>query len=188
MIELDSPLLIEYIEPGTDTKNRQIIKLWHGRLNHPALTCTPALIAAIGKDPATLPPGKTPVAALAHWKYSENKKKTGNPYHNVTHLEPLAPSPAASDPEARAEIIQRLDRIETMIRHIAARLPPAAEGTSFDYFYQDGSLATLPDEKTAFNEYRRANAEKVPANVDALREWVKAKKRTTGRPIPAPAL
>lgn len=184
MIELDNPLLIEYIEPGTDTKNRPIIKLWHGRLKHPALTCTPALIAAIGKDPATLPPGKTAVAALAHWKYSDNAKSTGNPYQDVISLTPLAPSPAASDPEALARIEAKIDRLLALVQSDQTR--PAEP--VFDYFYEDGTQATIPEEKTAFNEYRRANAEKVPASIDALRQWVKAKKQTTGRPIPAPAL
>ena len=178
MIELANPLLIEYIEPAQDTKNRPIIKLWHGRLNHAALTCAPVMVAALGKDPATLPPGKTPVAALAHWKWSENTKKTGNRYQDVTHLEALAPTPATSDPEALAAVVERLERIERKIDAIRA-----AAASPFDYFYDDGEEATIPEEKTAFTDYRRNHAEAVPANREALRQWVRVKNRTTQRPL-----
>ena len=179
MIELDNPLLIEYIEPAQDTKNRPIIKLWHGRLNHAALTCAPVMIAALGKDPATLPPGKTPVAALAHWKWSENAKRTGNRYQDVIRLEALAPTPATSDPEALAAVVTQLDRIERKLDAIRA-----ASGSPFDYFYEDKSEeATIPEEIAAFNDFRRAHDGKVPANREALRQWVRVKNRTTQRPL-----
>ena len=178
MIELDNPLIIEFIEPAQDTKNRPIIKLWHGRLNHAALTCAPIMIAALGKDPATLPPGKTPVAALAHWKWSENAKRTGNRYQDVIRLESLAPPPATSDPEALAGIAAQLDRIERKLDAIRA-----ASGSPFDYFYGNGEEAMIPEEKTAFVDYRRNHAEAVPANREALRQWVRMKNRTTQRPI-----
>ena len=188
MIELENPLIIEYIEPATDTKNRPTIKMYSGMLKHAALILSrPAMLMMVGIDHTTLSPGKTPTAFFARWEWSENEKSTGNRYQNVTELfKPNLPAltagsppPATSDPEALARIEAKIDRLLALVQ---SDQPSPAEPV-FDYFYEDGTQATIPEEKTAFNEYRRANAEKVPASVDALRQWVRMKNRTTQRPL-----
>ncbi len=191
MIELENPLIIEYIEPATDTKNRPTIKMYSGMLKHAALILSrPAMLMMVGIDHTTLSPGKTPTAFFARWEWSENEKSTGNRYQNVTELfKPNLPAltagsppPATSDPEALAGIAAQLDRIERKLDAIRA-----ASGSPFDYFYGNGEEAMIPEEKTAFVDYRRNHAEAVPANREALRQWVRMKNRTT-RPHLSPKL
>ena len=191
MITLENPLLIEAIEPGTDTNGKPVIKLWHGNLRHAALIArSPSILLSAGIDPEGLKPGKTPVLLLAHWQDSDRTNTNGNPHKNVIKLENLAPAPAASDSETAEllrQVLIRLGRLESLITGQTVN--------PFDYLYADGEQATIPEEKTAFNDYRRANDEKAPASRDALREWVKAKKASpppaakpatrTGRPLQA---
>lgn len=204
MIELDNPLIIEYIEPATDTKNRPTIKMYSGMLKHAALILSrPAMLMMVGIDHTTLSPGKTPTAFFARWEWSENEKSTGNRYQNVTELfKPNlpaltagSPTPATSDPESANLLRQVLAGLLEIREMLIADGHAAAAGSVFDYFYADGEPATIPEEKTAFNDYRRANDEKAPASRDALREWWKAKKASpppatkpatrTGRPLQA---
>lgn len=192
MITLQNPLLIEAIEPGTDTNGKPVIKLWHGNLKHAALIArSPSILLSAGIDPGTLKPGKTPVLLLAHWQDSTRTNANGNPHKDVIKLENLAPSGTESANLLRQVLAGLLEIREMLIADGHA----AADTSVFDYFYKDGDIATIPEEKTAFNNYRRANDEKAPASRDALREWWKAKKASpppatkpatrTGRPLQA---
>ncbi len=196
MITLENPLLIEAIEPGTDTNGKPVIKLWHGNLKHAALIArSPSILLSAGIDPGTLKPGKTPVLLLAHWQDSTRTNANGNPHKDVIKLENLAPVPATSGTETANLLRQVLAELLEIREMLIADGHAAAAGSVFDYFYADGEPATIPEEKTAFNDYRRANDEKAPASRDALREWWKAKKASpppatkpatrTGRPLQA---
>lgn len=51
-----------------------------------------------------------------------------------------------------------------------AKTAPAGSDI-FSYRYGDGSEALSQAERAAFNRYRRANSERVPTNLTALRQW-----------------
>lgn len=189
MIELNNPLMINAVEPGTDQSGRAVVKLWHGRLKHAALIARePELLMTIGIDPTELRRGRNEAYFLAYWKYSQRTNDKGNPHRDVIRLESLTP-PAASDHETAAllrQVIAGLVELRQMM--IQAGQTPPAESV-FDYFYANGDMATIPEEKTAFNDYRRANAEKVPTSRDALRQWVRERKASPpaeGKPATAP--
>ncbi len=201
MIELKTPLMINAIEPGADQSGRAVVKLWHGRLKHAALIMRePELLLTIGINPAELRPGRKEAYFLAHWQHSQRTNDKGNPHRDVIRLESLTP-PATSDHETVAllrQVIAGLVELRQMM--IAAGHTPPAESI-FDYFYKDGDMATIPEEKAAFNDHRRANGGECPDSRAYLRQWVRERKasppaeppasplaarpRATGRPLQA---
>lgn len=181
MTDIDNPVKCNRVEITRTRKNKPVANLYAPRLEFPVLQLFDlAELVTIGIDPNS-EQKEHAVIFLAHWQEGEKLNSKTNPYRNVTRLEPLAalaPTPATSDPEALAAVVAQLDRIERKIDAIRA-----AAASPFDYFYGDGEEATIPEEKTAFTDYRRAHAEAVPANREALRQWVRMKNRTTQRPL-----
>lgn len=192
-VEIQNPVKIDRLILRPDGKT---VELYSGPLRgHVLKLFNVAELVTVGINPADLTPGQvTPCLFLAHWQPSQTGKlnKRGNVHKDTIRLESLTP-PATSDSEA-IELIKLIfvGLVELRQMMIQAGQTPPTESV-FDYFYESGDVATIPEEKTAFNDYRRANAEKVPASRDALREWVKARKasppaarpRATGRPLQA---
>lgn len=190
-VEISNPVKIDRLILRPDGKT---VELYSGPLRgHVLKLFNAAELVTVGINPTDLTPGQvTPCLFLAHWQASEKLNQRGNPHRDVIRLESLTP-PAASDSETAAllrQVIAGLAELRQMM--IATGQTPPAESV-FDYFYESGDMATIPEEKTAFNDFRRANDEKVPASRDALREWVKTKKasppaarpKATGRPLQA---
>lgn len=199
-VEIQNPVKIDRLVLRPD---RKTVELYSGPLRgHVLKLFNAAELVTVGINPADLTPGQvTPCLFLAHWQASEKLNQRGNPHRDLTRLESLLPaSPAASDSETAAllrQVIAGLVELRQMM--IQAGQTPPAESV-FDYFYANGDMATIQEEKQAFNDYRRANAEKVPTSRDALRQWVRERKasppteqpttpaarpKATGRPLQA---
>lgn len=184
-VEIQNPVKIDRLILRPDGKT---VELYSGPLRgHVLKLFNAAELVTVGINPADLTPGQvTPCLFLAHWQLSKKLNQRRNPHRDLTRLESLLPTtpPTASDHETAAllrQVIAGLAELRQMM--IAAGHTPPAE-SAFDYFYADGDIATIPEEKTAFNDFRRTNAEKVPASRDALRRWVRERKASppAGKP------
>lgn len=202
-VEIQNPVKIDRLVLRPDGKT---VELYSGPLRgHVLKLFNAAELVTVGINPADLTPGQvTPCLFLAHWQASEKLNQRGNPHRDLTRLESLLPTtpPAASDHETAAllrQVIAGLAELRQMMIQ-AGQTPPAE--SIFDYFYKDGDMATIPEEKAAFNDHRRANNGECPDSRAYLRQWVRERKasppaepparptaaarpRATGRPLQA---
>lgn len=149
-------------------------------------------LVTVGLDPATLPVGEErPARFWAIYEVSDKLNKAGHPYKDVIALEPVtgpaAPSAAVGDPELLAELRAIRGLLETLVAGQGLAVPPppapAAEVDNLDLLfprYGDGqALGDNPAEVAAYEAFVTAEGH-MPASLDALRSWAKARKANGG--------
>lgn len=152
-------------------------------------------LAQVGMDPTALQVGEeTPARFWAVYELSAKTNKAGNPYRDVIALEPIAgPATATSAAVGDSSILAEVRAIRALLEVLATAqglaLPtptdpnPEPDGNGHDHdqgdelnaaFPRFGNGATVPDAAIPFYAEHVKAVGTAPADVDALRAWVKA--------------
>lgn len=148
-------------------------------------------LAAVGLDPATLALGEeTPARFWAIYELSEKLNKAGNPYKDIVALEAIdTPATTTSAAVGDSEILAELRAIRALLGAIADRLgtvgepapqlEPAELDEAFPRYLDGQAVGDNAAELQAYQQHVAATGS-TPANLDALRAWVRAARKSNG--------
>ena len=182
------------LQLNTTNNGKPVVELYASdtRLKYPVLRLFDlSALETIGIDPNTLGAERVHHRFLAHYRESEKTNGQGNPYKDVTHLEPIEPVATATP---APDLVTELRRLRRLVEAIAAQLDvdPSPAGPApivcptchmhpcecetvedSALTYNNGEpVSDNEHELAAFQLYLDATQE-IPDSVDDLRQWVR---------------
>jgi hypothetical protein len=132
---------------------------------------------------------KTPARFMAIYELSEKLNKAGNPYKDIVTLEAIDTPATTTSAAVGDEVLAELRAVRALLSAIAERLgtveEPAPEpepgelDVAFPRYLDGQALGDNPAELQAFQEHVAATGS-APANLDALRAWVRLARKANG--------
>ena len=110
------------LQLNTTNNGKPVVELYASdtRLKYPVLRLFDlSALEAVGIDPNALGAERVHHRFLAHYRESEKTNGQGNPYKDVTHLEPIEPVATATP---APDLVTELRRLRRLVEAIAAQL------------------------------------------------------------------